>query len=237
MTLTPNHQRMYAASKQPRLRDTSATDFLQCVTRCAVVVGQPVPRTEAIVLMHEVLTEQFVWATIADIELAIRLNIAGQLPEKVEPYGEFSSAYIAAVLKCYEQERGKAILRGREIEERVDVSRQLEPPVVTDDEWRQMMAEDARRKRSGTSVWRYCASRMVKWLEDTGQLTDATFTDEEWKAFNAEAKAVVMQRRGIGRTTVANMSGSERARFDQECLDEKKGLVYGVLLDRMKTEN
>jgi hypothetical protein len=30
------------------------------------------------------------------------------------------------------------------------------------------------------------------------------------------------------------MSGTERARFDQECLDEKKALVYGVMLDRMK---
>ena len=83
-------------------------------------------------------------------------------------------------------------------------------------------------------MWRYCATRMVKWLEDTGQLTDATFTKDEWRTFNANARAVVMQRRKIGPNAVERMSGTERARFDQECLDEKKALVYGVMLDRMK---
>jgi hypothetical protein len=236
MNLSPNHQRMYAASKQPRLSDTPAANFVQCVARCAVVVGQPVPRDEAIVLMHEVLTEQFVWATIADIELAIRLNIAGQLPEKVEPYGEFSSAYVSAILNIYQSERGKAVLRGREIEERIDVSRQLSPPVVSDDQWREMMAEDVRRFIKGSDAWRFGATRMMKWLEDTGQINDATFSNEQWLSLNARARESVMQRRAIGPRAVEALSAPERARFDQECVDRKKEIIYAEMLKSMAGE-
>jgi hypothetical protein len=227
-------QRMYAASKGSLISLCNPLDFAQMITRCAVMVGQNPPTSEALVLMIGTLSDQYIWATIEDVELAMKMNIANQLSVNVKPYGEFSTAYVADILNAYQPLRGKAIAKYREINERIDTSRQLAPPVVTDDQWREMMVEDVKRKRAGTSMWRYCASRMVKWLEDTGQLTDATFSNDEWRTFNVSARAVVMQRRKIGPNAVERMSGTERARFDQECLDEKKALVYGVMLDRMK---
>jgi len=232
--MTPNAQRMHAASKGTHVALAQPEDFATAITRCAVMIGQAVPRPEAIAIMHGVITDLFMWVTIEDLELAVKLNFTGNLPSKTEPYGEFSMAYLSAILKAYEPERGKAVAYYRSIEERMDTSHQLAPPVVTDEQWRQMMTEDVRRKKTGTTMWRYCATRMVKWLEDTGQLSDDTFTTDEWRRFNAKARAAVMERRGIGSKAVERMAATERARFDQECLDEKKALIYGVLLDRMK---
>jgi len=232
--MNPLYQRIYAASQGELVTMCAAETFVQTITRCATMTGQILPSSHAILLMHGVITDLFMWATCEDFELAVKLNFTGNLPAKVQPFGEFSSAYLSDILKMYEPERGKAIITYREIHERIDASRQLAAPAVTDDQWREMMDEDNKRKCAGTSMWRYCATRMVRWLEDTGQLTDATFTKDEWRTFNANARAVVMQRRKIGPNAVERMSATERARFDQECLDEKKALVYGVMLDRMK---
>jgi hypothetical protein len=234
--MNPLYQRIYAASQGELVATASGQAFAEAIARCATMTGQALPSPQASLLMHGVITDLFMWASCEDIELAVKLNFTGNLPAKVQPFGEFSTAYLSDILKMYEPERGKAIITYREIHERIDASRQLAPPTVTDDQWREMMEEDFKRKRAGTSMWRYCATRMVKWLEDTGQLTDATFTNDEWRTFNANARAVVMQRRKIGPNAVERMSGTERARFDQECLDEKKALVYGVMLDRMKQE-
>jgi hypothetical protein len=76
----------------------------------------------------------------------------------------------------------------------------------------------------------------MKWLEDTGQINDATFSNEQWLSLNACARESVMQRRSIGPRAVEALSAPERARFDQECVDKKKEIIYAEMLKSMAGE-
>ena len=222
----PINQRLYAASKGTPVCMSSPTDFYFLISRVCALNGISKPSEEATALLHGFITDHYMWATCEDIELATAMNAASQLGDKSIPYGELSASFIGDLLNAYTPIRGKAVLHYRQLEERVDTSHQLAPVAMSDDMWREMMMKDKEWLKAGKDTWRIGAVRMVRYLDERGIINDNTFTDEEWKQFNTRAKINTMEKRRIGPGAVSRMESHERARFDQECLDEKKTLVY-----------
>jgi hypothetical protein len=220
-------QRIYAATKGTLIALAADEQFAQMITRCAVLIGQPVPRPESMLLMHGVLTDHFMWATIEDVELAIKLNFTRSLPSHAEAYGEFSSAYLSNILRTYEPERGKAIAMYRKQEER----KELPPRQITDEEWMGMVADHHAWMMAGNDNWKMIAARMVTFLWDSGRCNDNTFRPEEWKHIRAAARKNVMERQSInGEKAVERMNATQRERFDGDCLMELRAVVYGLYL-------
>lgn len=225
-------QRIYSASQSTRIADARPQDFFACITQMAVGIGQNVPAPEAMLIMRQTLIDTMPWATTADIEMAVKMNMAKQLPEFVKPYGELSAAYLCEILTMYQSIRGKAVLKYRELEQRA-TQKQLTQREITDEDWERLIRQDAEAKKAGKEYWKFTASRMCQWLWDKNRINDNTFADAEWRAIDAEARARVMQSKEppLTRGMVERMMPHQRDRFDMECLDEKKAIVYGKYLD------
>jgi len=225
--MTAHLQRIHAASQGTLAAMANDITFAALIARCAVLVGQPVPQPQAILLMHGLITDHFIWATIEDIELAVKFNITRSLPSFTETYGEFSGIYLSSVLKAYEPERGKAIQKYRAMEER----KELPPRQITPDEWQAMIEDHRQWKKTGSDRWTIMAARMASYLWESGIVNDDMFSIEEWKAIRGQARRCVMERMGIGPTAVQNMNTTQRERFDGDALMEVRTIIYGRYLD------
>ena len=231
--MTAPDQRMFAASRGTKLRDADPRAFHQCITRSAVLIGQNCPAPEAVVLMHSALSEQLPWATMEDIELAVRMNVARALPEHVKPFGEFSTAYVCEVLALYYPVRGKAVDKYQRMEEREERAA-LPAHELTDAEWDDLIRRDLAFYRAGKSFWAFSASRMVRWLYETGKINDDDYTADEWRRMKQKARAMAMDKLKVGPKAVERMEGNQRERFDQECLIELRAVLYGKYLESLK---
>jgi hypothetical protein len=227
-------QRIYAASLSMKIVDAQPMDFFSCITQTAVAVGQNPPAPEAMLIIRQTIADTLPWVTIMDITIALQMNLARQLPEFVKPYGELSAAYLMEILTQYQPIRGRICLKYREMQAKEN-QRELAPREITDEDWMNIVRKDAEWKRQGMYHWKYMAGRMCQWLWDNGHINDDSFTRDEWRAFNAEARARVMQSHFPPLTIgmVDRMQPHQRDKFDMQCLDEKKMLVYGRYLDAL----
>ena len=87
-------------------------------------------------------------------------------------------------------------------------------------------------RRAGNDNWKLIAARMVTYLWDSGLATDDLWAAEDWKMMRTAAKKNVMERTGTGEKGIARMNGTQRERFDGECLMELRAVVYGKWLDK-----
>jgi hypothetical protein len=228
-------QKIYAAAQTPKLSECDPAVIHQLMSRVTVAIGQKLPSVESLTIIASTVCDTMPWATIGDIEQAVRMNIAGLLNERVQPYGEFSAAYLCEVLAQYQTVKGKAVIKYNEQQQRIPTTHQLTQAIVTDDDWRAMMQSDRNALMQNKEHWKIAATRMCRYLEDKGLIHDNTFTAEQWKELNGRAKIAVMERKKIGPKAIERMESHERVRFDQECLDEKKVMVYRwYLLNRME---
>jgi hypothetical protein len=226
-------QRIYAASNGTHVAMSTSDQFADMIARCAILTGLPVPRAEAIFLMHGIITDHFMWATVEDIELAVKLNITRSFHTFTEAYGELSGAYLSNILRCYETERGKAIQLYRKQEER----KELPPREITDAEWMAMVSDHHAWMMAGNDNWKMIAARMVTFLWESGRCNDNTFRPEEWKHIRAAARKNIMERQKIGEKAVERMNVTQRERFDGDCLMELRAVVYGLYLRNIYKTN
>jgi hypothetical protein len=227
------NQRIYAASEGELAATAPDELFIQMIARCAIMLGLPTPSAHAAMLMQSTIADHFIWATVDDIEMAVKLNLTRSLDTFTQPYGEMSTAYISDVLRAYQPHRAKARAEYRRMDEMKTV-KELAPRVLTDEDWLALVEVDRAHINAGRDVWKIYAARMVKWLADTGRVTDDFVSDVKWREINARARASVMNKKNLSLGMIMRMPHHERARFDEECLAEKHMIVYGIYLTNTK---
>lgn len=225
MKLTLTEQRIFAASKGTPVALANELEFFTTINKAAVMFGVNPPSNESILLMHGVLTDQLMWVTLEDIELAVRMAVAGNFGHQ-PTYGELSTSFLCHILGLYDTLRGPAKIKYREIEERENNAKQLPSKSLNDRDYIEILERDIQSCAKGKAQWVLAGTMMVPWLYQTERIRDEDFTDSQWRDMKRKARANVMDRKQIGENAVRRMSEETAKKFEQECLLELRRVVY-----------
>jgi hypothetical protein len=141
------------------------------------------------------------------------------------------------VLTHYKPNRDKANLQiQREIaESKEEQSKQLKEKemAVNDDSWRRMLAEDIHNYKQGKyTVIEIRAVSLMRWLEDSKQITIDTFTEDEYKLCKAKARKNVYFEQQLNKPMVERMSDRKRQLLKESIQFEGLRELYKLYLKK-----
>jgi hypothetical protein len=199
--------------------------------------GIALPEAQLLQMLHEFIGKHFRWVTFEHFNLAFELNAANELSKKCEHFGALSVVFIGDVLTAYKPHRDKANLQiQREIaESKEEQSKQLKESemAVNDDSWRRMLAEDiASYKKGKYTVIEIRAVSLMRWLEESKQITIDTFTDEEYKLCKAKARKNVYFEQQLNKPMVERMSDRKRQLLKESISFEGMRELYKLYLSK-----
>jgi hypothetical protein len=199
--------------------------------------GIALPEAQLLQMLHEFIGKHFRWVTFEHFNLAFELNAANELSKKCEHFGALSVVFIGDVLTHYKPHRDKANLQiQNEIaESKEEQSKQLKEKemAVNDDSWRRMLAEDLHNFKKGKyTVIEIRAVSLMRWLEDSKQITIDTFTDEEYKLCKAKARKNVYFEQQLNKPMVERMSDRKRQLLKESIHFEGMRELYKLYLSK-----
>jgi hypothetical protein len=199
--------------------------------------GIALPEAQLLQMLHEFIVKHFRWVTFEHFNLAFELNAANELEKKCEHYGALSVSFIGDVLTAYKPHRDKANLQiQHEIaESKEEQSKQLKEKemAVNDDSWRRMLAEDIHNYKQGKyTVIEIRAVSLMRWLEDSKQITIDTFTEEEYKLCKAKARKNVYFEQQLNKPMVERMSDRKRQLLKESIHFEGMRELYKLYLSK-----
>jgi len=199
--------------------------------------GIALPEAQLLQMLHDFIVKHFRWVTFEHFNLAFELNAANELTKKCEHFGALSVSFIGDVLTHYKPHRDKANLQiQREIaESKEQESKQLKEKemAVNDDSWRRMLAEDIRNYKQGKyTVIEIRAVSLMRWLEDSKQITIDTFTEEEYKLCKAKARKNVYFEQQLNKPMVERMSDRKRQLLKESIHFEGMRELYKLYLSK-----
>jgi hypothetical protein len=199
--------------------------------------GIALPEAQLLQMLHEFIGKHFRWVTFEHFNLAFELNAANELSKKCEHFGALSVSFIGDVLTHYKPHRDKANLQiQREIaESKEEESKQLKEKemAVNDDSWRRMLAEDiASYKKGKYTVIEIRAVSLMRWLEESKQITIDTFTDEEYKLCKAKARKNIYFEQQLNKPMVERMSDRKRQLLKESIHFEGMRELYKLYLSK-----
>jgi len=199
--------------------------------------GIALPEAQLLQMLHEFIVKHFRWVTFEHFNLAFEMNAANELSKKCEHFGALSVSFIGDVLTHYKPHRDKANLQiQREIaESKEEESKQLKEKemAVNDDSWRRMFAEDLHNFKKGKyTVIEIRAVSLMRWLEDSKQITIDTFTDEEYKLCKAKARKTIYFEQNLNKPMVERMSDRKRQLLKESIHFEGMRELYKLYLSK-----
>jgi hypothetical protein len=199
--------------------------------------GIALPEAQLLQMLHDFIVKHFRWVTFEHFNLAFELNAANELTKKCEHFGALSVSFIGDVLTHYKPNRDKANLQiQREIaESKEQESKQLKEKemAVNDDSWRRMLAEDIHNFKQGKyTVIEIRAVSLMRWLEESKQITIDTFTDEEYKLCKAKARKNVYFEQQLNKPMVERMSDRKRQLLKESIHFEGMRELYKLYLSK-----
>lgn len=107
---TSDRQIIEAASVSSMLMNIEEADYLEAIrptlARIGFLAGIKTPPTEAeFQLLANFLRKHFRTTTVAEIEIAIELNMIGQLGERIEHFHKLNADFVSAVLTNFKYKR------------------------------------------------------------------------------------------------------------------------------------
>jgi hypothetical protein len=247
--LNREEQRLVDAAKGTPVHMASNSEFAKSLTRFAAGVGaNEVPTNETVMIIREMVVEYENWITIPDIKVASELNTAKRLPAESEAYaksenepvdqiqifGKITPPKFFSIMKRYKTVRGLAVTKSRQESEVLPASKQLTgvAPTVTEDEWLALHKKNIEFYKSGKDTWTFGSANVLKWLYDSGKMSDDYFTETEWKYMKQNAKMNIMDREVIGPGKLDRMESWQKTNFNNQCLVELKTVVYGAYIKK-----
>jgi hypothetical protein len=199
--------------------------------------GIALPEAQLLQMLHDFIVKHFRWVTFEHFNLAFELNAANELSKKCEHFGALSVSFIGDVLTHYKPHRDKANLQiQREIaESKEQESKQLKEKemAVNDDSWRRMLAEDIHNYKKGKyTVIEIRAVSLIRWLEESKQITAETFTDEEYKLCKAKARKTIYFEQNLNKPMVERMSDRKRQLLKESIHFEGMRELYKLYLSK-----
>jgi hypothetical protein len=211
--------------------------FVKLCSKVCAMYGIALPEAQLLQMLHEFIGKHFRWVTFEHFNLAFELNAANELSKKCEHFGALSVSFIGDVLTHYKPHRDKANLQiQREIaESKEQESKQLKEKemAVNDDSWRRMLAEDIHNYKKGKyTVIEIRAVSLMRWLEDSKQITIDTFTDEEYKLCKAKARKTIYFEQNLNKPMVERMSDRKRQLLKESIHFEGMRELYKLYLSK-----
>ena len=199
--------------------------------------GIALPEAQLLQMLHDFIVKHFRWVTFEHFNLAFELNAANELSKKCEHFGALSVSFIGDVLTHYKPNRDKANLQiQREIaESKEEQTKQLKEKemAVNDDSWRRMLAEDIHNYKQGKyTVIEIRAVSLMRWLEESKQITIDTFTDEEYKLCKAKARKTIYFEQNLNKPMVERMSDRKRQLLKESIHFEGMRELYKLYLSK-----
>jgi len=199
--------------------------------------GIALPEAQLLQMLHDFIVKHFRWVTFEHFNLAFELNAANELTKKCEHFGALSVSFIGDVLTHYKPHRDKANLQIQlEIaESKEEQTKQLKEKemAVNDDSWRRMLAEDIHNYKQGKyTVIEIRAVSLMRWLEESKQITIDTFTDEEYKLCKAKARKNVYFEQQLNKPMVERMSDRKRQLLKESIHFEGMRELYKLYLSK-----
>jgi hypothetical protein len=211
--------------------------FVKLSSKVCAMYGIALPEAQLLQMLHEFIGKHFRWVTFEHFNLAFELNAANELSKKCEHFGALSVSFIGDVLTHYKPHRDKANLQiQREIaESKEQESKQLKEKTmaVNDDSWRRMLAEDIHNYKKGKyTVIEIRAVSLIRWLEDSKQITADTFTDDEYKLCKAKARKTIYFEQNLNKPMVERMSDRKRQLLKESIHFEGMRELYKLYLSK-----
>jgi hypothetical protein len=211
--------------------------FVKLCSKVCAMYGIALPEAQLLQMLHEFIGKHFRWVTFEHFNLAFELNAANELSKKCEHFGALSVSFIGDVLTYYKPHRDKANLQiQREIaESKEQESKQLKEKemAVNDDSWRRMLAEDIHNYKKGKyTVIEIRAVSLMRWLEESKQITIDTFTDEEYKLCKAKARKNIYFEQQLNKPMVERMSDRKRQLLKESIHFEGMRELYKLYLSK-----
>jgi hypothetical protein len=211
--------------------------FVKLCSKVCAMYGIALPEAQLLQMLHEFIGKHFRWVTFEHFNLAFELNAANELSKKCEHFGALSVSFIGDVLTHYKPHRDKANLQiQREIaESKEEQSKQLKEKemAVNDDSWRRMLAEDLHNYKKGKyTVIEIRAVSLMRWLEESKQITIDTFTDEEYKLCKAKARKNIYFEQQLNKPMVERMSDRKRQLLKESIHFEGMRELYKLYLSK-----
>jgi hypothetical protein len=199
--------------------------------------GIALPEAQLLQMLHEFIGKHFRWVTFEHFNLAFELNAANELSKKCEHFGALSVSFIGDVLTHYKPHRDKANLQiQREIaESKEEESQGLKEKemAINDDSWRRMLQEDLYNYQKGKyTVLEIRAVSLMRWLEESKQITIDTFTDEEYKLCKAKARKTIYFEQNLNKPMVERMSDRKRQLLKESIHFEGMRELYKLYLSK-----
>jgi hypothetical protein len=169
------------------LKNMSAQDMRMAFVKPMTMHGiKQFPSPEEMEMMRMMISKHYVHLTHGHFHLAFELNVLGTHWEKVSPYGIMSAEFIAAVLKAYNEHMRNIwkTLRHKVTDIMLEAS-----PLNEQDAINILMDIIKKDKENMTSAADTISSHMITKLYMRQVINDEWWTDDEWNAFHAQAKA------------------------------------------------
>jgi hypothetical protein len=104
---------------------------------------------------------------------------------------------------------------------------------INDDSWRRMLAEDLHNYKKGKyTVIEIRAVSLMRWLEDSKQITIDTFTEEEYKLCKAKARKTIYFEQNLNKPMVERMSDRKRQLLKESISFEGMRELYKLYLSK-----
>ena len=236
-TLTTTQRIDRAERESAFVADYDLPTFVKLCSKVCAMYGIALPEAQLLQMLHEFIVKHFRWVTFEHFNLAFELNAANELEKKCEHYGALSVSFIGDVLTAYKPHRDKANLQiQREIaQSKEEQTKQLKEKemAVNDDSWRRMLAEDIHNYKQGKyTVIEIRAVSLMRWLEDSKQITIDTFTEEEYKLCKAKARKNVYFEQQLNKPMVERMSDRKRQLLKESIHFEGMRELYKLYLSK-----
>jgi len=236
-TLTTTQRVDKAERESAFVADYDLPTFVKLCSKVCAMYGIALPEAQLLQMLHEFIVKHFRWVTFEHFNLAFELNAANELTKKCEHFGALSVSFIGDVLTHYKPHRDKANLQiQREIaESKEQESKQLKEKemAVNDDSWRRMLAEDIHNYKKGKyTVIEIRAVSLMRWLEESKQITIDTFTDEEYKLCKAKARKNIYFEQNLNKPMVERMSDRKRQLLKESIQFEGMRELYKLYLSK-----
>ena len=236
-TLTTTQRIDRAERESAFVADYDLPTFVKLCSKVCAMYGIALPEAQLLQMLHDFIVKHFRWVTFEHFNLAFELNAANELSKKTEHFGALSVSFIGDVLTHYKPHRDKANLQiQREIaESKEQESKQLKEKemAVNDDSWRRMLAEDIHNYKQGKyTVIEIRAVSLIRWLEESKQITADTFTDEEYKLCKAKARKTIYFEQNLNKPMVERMSDRKRQLLKESIQFEGMRELYKLYLSK-----
>ena len=237
MTLTITQRIDRAERESAFVADYELPAFVKLCSKVCAMYGIALPEAQLLQMLHEFIGKHFRWVTFEHFNLAFELNAANELSKKCEHFGALSVSFIGDVLTHYKPHRDKANLQiQREIaESKEEESQGLKEKemAINDDSWRRMLQEDLYNYQKGKyTVLEIRAVSLMRWLEESKQITIDTFTDEEYKLCKAKARKTIYFEQNLNKPMVERMSDRKRQLLKESIHFEGMRELYKLYLSK-----